>query len=169
MNALLRAPFEEGPLYLFKGGLPIAVSAWSFWVTYAMVYSFNKNKYYFLWIYNDFSYDYIKAGNMAISFICASALSYPFYFAREMVDLWPKERGGFCTWNNNYKDCMKWMIQYYDMLYFNFFANYTTWFRRQGAGWLIGLWLADSYGMFSNCNEAHNSLEVQFPISSEAI
>ncbi len=28
----------------------------------------------------------------------ASFVSYPAYFVREMVDIWPKERGGHCTW-----------------------------------------------------------------------
>jgi len=74
-----------------------------FWTTYLTLYSFNKNKYFFLWTYMDFSYDYIKALNMFISFGFSSAIAYPAYYAREMVDLWPKERGGHCTWNNSYR------------------------------------------------------------------
>jgi hypothetical protein len=37
-----------------------------------------------------------------------------------MVDLWPKERGGFCTWQNNYRNCFKWMVENMDMHYFNY-------------------------------------------------
>jgi hypothetical protein len=106
---------------------------------------------------------------MSISFIVASIASYPAYFAREMVDIWPKERGGHCTWDNSYRSCMKWMIEYMDMLYFNYMAGYTRWFKRYGAGYFIGIWVADSLGMFSNCNESYGSLETQFPISSESV
>lgn len=61
-----------------------------------------------MWVYNDFSYDYIKALMIGFSFAVASIPSYPAYFARDMVDLWPKERGGHCTWKNSYRECMKW-------------------------------------------------------------
>jgi len=167
INALLRIPIEEGPYFLIKNGFPIFTSQWMFWTTYCNFYIFIKNKFFFLWVYNDFNYDYIKLGNMAISFTMASLFSYPFYFAREMVDIWPKERGGHCTWNNSYRNCTKWMIEYMDMLYFNFLAGYWRWFRRYGATYFIGLWMADSLGMFSNSNESWASLEVQFPFASE--
>lgn len=98
-----------------------------FWTTYCTFYSFIKNKFFFMWTYNDFSYDYIKVLNMGFSFGAASILAYPFYFTREMVDIWPKERGGHCTWNNSYRQCAKWMIENMDMLYFNFLTGYTRW------------------------------------------
>ena len=168
INALARIPFEEGPSYLFKGGFPIYTSQFIFWTTYCTFYSFIKNKYFFLWIYQDFSYNYIKAGNMAISFSIASLLAYPFYFTREMVDIWPKERGGHCTWNNSYRQAAKFMIENVDIFYFNFLAGYTTWLKRYGITYAIALWTADNLGMFSNCNEAHASMESQFPIFSES-
>jgi len=102
-NALIRIPVEEGPYYLMRGGLPIATSQWMFWVTYLTLYTWCKNKFFFLWVYNDFNYDYCKAINMGFSFSVASAVGYPCYYIREMVDLWPKERGGHCTWNNSYR------------------------------------------------------------------
>lgn len=40
---------------------------------------------------------------MTIAFFISSFVSYPAYFVREMVDIWPKERGGHCTWNNDYR------------------------------------------------------------------
>ena len=86
-----------------RGGLPIASSQWMFWVTYLTLFTWNKNKFFFLWVYNDFPYDYCKAINMGFSFAVASTVAYPCYYIREMVDLWPKERGGHCTWNNNYR------------------------------------------------------------------
>lgn len=168
-NALIRIPFEEGPYYLFKGGFPIAASAWIFWVSQFTYYSWAKNKFFFLWTYNDFGYNYIKAGMLGISFFLSSIMAYPAYFTREMVDIWPKERGGHCTWNNNYRQCYKWMIENMDMMYYNFLTGYWRWVRRYGASYFIGLWMADNLGIFSNCNEAHNSLEAQFAISSESV
>jgi hypothetical protein len=106
---------------------------------------------------------------LSISFSAAAFLSYPFYFTREMVDLWPKERGGHCTWNNNYRQCAKWMIENMDTMYFNYLSNFTVWMRRYGVSYFIALWMADNLGMFSNCNEAFGGLESQFPISSESV
>lgn len=102
-NALLRIPFEEGPYYLFKGGFPIAVHSYLFWTTMFTIFTWLKNKMFFFWLYNDYNYSYCKAIMLGISFGFASLVSYPAYFAREMVDIWPKERGGHCTWNNNYR------------------------------------------------------------------
>jgi hypothetical protein len=168
LNALLRIPVEEGPYYLIKNGFPIAANQWLFWVAFCTFYTFEKNKFFFLWTYNDFSYEAVKFGMMTVAFTLSSIFSYPAYFTREMVDLWPKERGGHCTWNNSYRVCFKWMVEYMDMLYFNFLSGYTRWFKRYGCGYFIGLWIADNLGMFSNNNESYGGLETQFPISSEA-
>lgn len=100
VNALLRIPFEEGPYYLVRGAFPLAMNQFIFWTTYMTLFNFNKNKFHFLWTYQDFPYDLIKLENMIFSFGIASAVAYPAYYVREMVDLWPKERGGHCTWNN---------------------------------------------------------------------
>jgi hypothetical protein len=56
-----------------------------------------------MWTANDFSYDFCKTIFMGIAFFCSSLFGYPFLAGREMVDLWPKERGGHCTWNNSYR------------------------------------------------------------------
>jgi hypothetical protein len=45
----------------------------------------------------------MKFGMMSFSFFVAWSMAYPAYYVREMVDVWPKERGGHCTWNNNYR------------------------------------------------------------------
>jgi len=124
-NALLRIPVEEGPYYLMRGGLPIATSQWMFWCTYLTLFTWCKNKFFFLWVYNDFNYDYCKAINMGFSFSVASAVAYPCYYVREMVDLWPKERGGHCTWNNSYRQCFKWCIENMDILGYNYLTNYS--------------------------------------------
>lgn len=169
MNALARIPFEEGPYYLFKNGFPFAAHAYVFWTSYLTFFSWLKGRMFFFWVYNDFSYEYMKTIFMGISFFMASWFAYPLYFTREMVDIWPKERGGHCTWNNSYRQCTKWMIENMDMLYYNYLSGYWGWVRRYGAMYVIGLWMADSLGMMSNNAEGHNSLEVQFPISSESV
>jgi solute carrier family 25 (mitochondrial oxoglutarate transporter), member 11 len=167
-QAMFRIPFEEGPSFLFRGGAPLAMNQWMFWTTFCTLYTFHKNKYFFLWVYQGFSYDYIKMCNMVVSFGIASALAYPFYFAREMVDLWPKERGGHCTWNNSYKNCFKWQIDNMDFLGYNFMTNYWQWMRRYGFTYFAAIWVADNLGMMSNNNESFNSLEVMFPNFVEA-
>ena len=62
-NALLRIPFEEGPYYLFKGGFPLVAHAWIFWTSWFTIYSFMKNKLYFMWTYQDYSYNFMKVFN----------------------------------------------------------------------------------------------------------
>lgn len=168
-NALLRIPFEEGPYYLFKNGFPIITSHFVFFTTFFTYYSWAKNKFFFLWVYNDFSYEYIKFFMMSFAFTLAGFMAYPFYFTREMVDIWPKERGGHCTWNNSYRQCARWMLENMDMWYYNFLSGYMRWVKRYGLTYFIGFWVADNLGMFSNNNESHNSLEVQFAISSESV
>lgn len=167
-QALFRIPFEEGPTFLFRGGFPLAMNQFLFWTTFCTFYTFHKNKYFFMWLYQDFSYDYIKLINMTFSFAVASTVAYPAYFTREMVDLWPKERGGHCTWNNNYRQCFRWMIENMDMMGYNFLSGYWMWVRRYGAIYFGALWMADSMGMMSNSNEGFNSLEVMYPHFAES-
>lgn len=104
---------------------------------------------------------------MTVSFAIASTLAYPAYYTREMVDLWPKERGGHCTWNNSYRVCFNWMVENLDSMGYNYLRNYWGWCRKYGFFYLGGLWVADSLGMMSNCNEGFNSFESQFPTVSE--
>ena len=132
------------------------------------LYTWNKDKFFFLWLYDDFGYDWCKLINMTFSFGAASRLAYPAYYVREMVDLWPKERGGHCTWNNNYRQCFKWQVENLDVHYYNYMTNYWRWVQRYGFLYFGALWLADNRGMMSNCNESHNGLEIQFPIFSES-
>ena len=77
MNALLRIPFEEGPSYLFKGGLPIVMRDAIFFSYFFSIYSWLKNKLFFFWVYNDFSYDWIKLLMMSFSWASGCFVSYP--------------------------------------------------------------------------------------------
>jgi hypothetical protein len=126
-QALIRIPFEEGPTYLMKGGFPLAMNQFLYWTLFSSHYIFLKNKFFLFWTYNDFSYDWCKFVFMSISHTVASIIAYPAYFTREMVDIWPKERGGFCTWNNSYRQCAKWMIVNLDLQGYNYMRNFSQW------------------------------------------
>ena len=71
-------------------------------------YIYLKNKFFLFWIYNDFKYEFVKLAFIGAAHFMSTVVSYPWYMIREMVDLWPKERGGHCTWNNSYRECAKW-------------------------------------------------------------
>jgi hypothetical protein len=169
LQALIRIPFEENPSYLFRGAFPIAANQFMFWTIFIANYNYLKNKFFMLWVYNDWSYEFCKLCMMTFSYGMGVLCSYPFYHIREMVDLWPKERGGFCTWNNNYRVAAKWMISNVELLGYNYFRNFTLWQNRYGIPYFIATWVADSLGMMSNNHESVNSLEAQFPIFSEGV
>jgi len=168
IQALLRIPFEEGPGYLFKGAWPIACHSLCFYATFFTYYSWLKNKFHYMWTNNDFGYNFCKTIFFAPAWFFASLVSFPFLAGREMVDLWPKERGGHCTWNNSYRQNSRWMLLNMEYFTTNYMAGYWTWFRRQGAGILVAFWFADNFGMFTTNNDMFASLESQFPIESEA-
>lgn len=169
IQAFFRIPFEEGPTYLFRGSFPLVTNQVMFWTTYVNFYIFLKNKCFFFWLYNDLSYDWCKFCFQNIAFASAVFVSYPFYYTREMVDLWPKERGGFCTWQNNYRNCFRWMVQNMEVHYYNYFKGCSLWMQRYGLQYWVALWVADSLGMMSNCNESYNSQETIFPNFAESI
>jgi len=81
LSALARIPFEEGPSYLFKGGSPIIARDFLFFSFYFSTYAWLKNKLFFFWVYNDFSYDYMKFLMMGFSWFAACMVSYPAFFA----------------------------------------------------------------------------------------
>lgn len=169
LNALLRIPFEEGPTYLFKGGSPIAMRDYIFYTFFCGTYVWLKNKLFFLYLYHDFSYNYIKFLNMFASWGIAWGAAYPFHYARELVDLWPKERGGHCTWNNSYNNCYRWMFENIDIVYTNFFVNYWTYMVRKGFPIFLMMWMLDNNGFFTNSMDAHLGIETHFPIAVEAV
>ena len=134
-----------------------------------MLYTWLKNKFFFFHVYHDYSYDYVKLLEMTFSFGVASTIAYPMYHIREMVDLWPKERGGHCTWNNNYRACAKWMIENMDTQGFNFLHGYTNWIRRYGAIYFIALWAADSMGMMTNRKKNRQRLSMSNKLTKALI
>ena len=159
LHALFKIPFKEGPLYLVKGGMPVylgnsLLSGWAFYV-----YTWLKNKTFFLWIYNDIPYEFIKVFNISIAFAIGSVMGYPFYRVKEIMDTWPKERGGRCTFEGSYWNAVKWLRLNYENYSTTLLTNYWTWFRRQGSIFFISMWIADNYGIFTNNMTDYNTID----------
>jgi hypothetical protein len=81
LNALIRIPFEEGPSYLFKGTLPIVYRDLIFFSYLFSIYAWLKNKLFFFWVYNDFSYNHMKFLMLSFTWVSATFASYPAFFA----------------------------------------------------------------------------------------
>lgn len=159
LHALLKIPLTEGPLYLFKGGLLIYLgnaffSSWAF-----SMYTWLKNKSFFLWVYNDIPYNFCKFCNISIAFGAGSMFGYPFYQLKNMLDNWPKERGGRCTFEGSSWNAFKWLRINYENYTTTLMSGYWLWFRKQGAIFLIAMWLADNYGIFTNNMTDYNTID----------
>lgn len=116
-----------------------------------MFYTFDfvKDKASAFWRVGEMPYFPCKVAIAAFSAYLACAFSYPWAVTiREMVDFWPKEKGGVCTWDNNYRKAAVWLY-YHDNstnYYPGFFKNY---FFRQFPWIFTTLYLSDSLGIFS--------------------
>jgi ABC-type phosphate/phosphonate transport system permease subunit len=150
LNALRRIPFEEGPYYLFKNAFPFISR--NFFQTLTMFYTYDwlKDKLGAVtYRLTEWPYALFKTMAISLSVYLGCVFSYPFgVVCREMVDFWPKDKGGVCTFQGNYRKAMVWLWYHdYGSNYFpGFFNNY---FWRQ-APWMFGtLWLADTLGMFT--------------------
>ena len=166
-NALLRIPFEEGPFFLLKGGFPLVANQTAYFTAACFIYHFFKTKFFFLHVYHDYNYNYLKAVWLGAAHFLATCIAYPFYFTREMVDLWPKERGGFCTWNNSYRQCVKWMVTNMDIHFYNYMRGMTTWQYKYGYKYFIMFWMADNLGLFTSPNEELSSAQIFFDLNQE--
>lgn len=62
--------------------------------------------------------------------------------------MWPKEKGGVCSFNNNYRSAAVWLWyhEFSNTMFPGFFNNY---FWRQFPWMFVGLWVADNFGMFT--------------------
>jgi len=59
-------------------------------------------------------------------------MGYPFYFLRNMVDTWPKERGGRSSFNGSYWAAAKWLRLNMGDYSTTFMEGYWRWFRVNG-------------------------------------
>jgi len=159
LHALIKIPFVENPLYLFKGGLPICLgnaifTSWAF-----TMYTWIKNKTAFIWVYNDIPYNWVKFANIFISFSVGSIMGYPYYRIKTLMDNWPKERGGRCTFQGSYWNAAVWLRLNYENYTTNLMTGYWSWFRREGSILLIAFWIADNYGIFTNYMTDYNTID----------
>lgn len=90
-------------------------------------FDFIKDKSSWMWRVGEVPYLPCKIVNAAFTSYLACAFTYPFAVtAREMIELWPKDKGGVCTWNGNYRKAMSWLWYHeFSTNYFpGFFKNY---------------------------------------------
>jgi solute carrier family 25 oxoglutarate transporter 11 len=158
LHALFKIPFSEGPLYLFKGGLPVYLGNLQFTAVTFFAYTWLKNKCFIFWVYNDINYSWVKFWCLNIAWVFGSVLGYPFYHLKEMMEVWPKERGGRCTFQGSYWNAAKFLRQNYDVYNTNFYEFYWRWFRTQGLIFYIAIWQADNMGLFTNNMSDFNTI-----------
>lgn len=97
----------------------------------------------------EWPYDLTKFMCATFSTYLACVFSYPFgIMSRQMVEMWPKEKGGVCTFQGNYRKAMVWLWyhDYSSNMFPGFMNNY---FWRQAPWMFSALWIADSFGMFT--------------------
>lgn len=151
LHALVKIPFTEGPLYLFKGGLLPYLGHANFTTWCFFTYTWLKNHLYFMYLYNDFNYNWVKFWLLNASFVAGSIFGQPFYALKNMMDNWPKERGGRDTFNGSCWNAFKWFKHNYaDGFNTNLIEGYWRWFRKQGIILYIAMWVADDMGLFTN-------------------
>jgi solute carrier family 25 oxoglutarate transporter 11 len=151
LHALFKIPIQEGPYFLFKGGLVTYMANAQFTSVCFWAYTWLKNKLFFTYLYNGINYNWVKFWSLNVSFAAGSIFSYPILFLREMMEVWPKERGGRCTFQGSYWNALKWFKHYYaDGFYTTMMQGYWRWFRTQGVILYIAMWVADDMGLFAN-------------------
>ncbi len=75
---------------------------------------------------------FITYSNLNIAFAIGSLFGYPFYQVKNMLEQWPKERGGHCTWEGSYWNAVKWLRINYENYNTNMYTGYWHWFRTKG-------------------------------------
>jgi len=158
LHALVKIPFVEGPLYLFRGGwLHYMGNSIGFgWIMYS--YLFLKDKLSFLWRFNGINYNYIKFLIFNFSFAIAAMGSQPFFRVKELLDTGARERGGNTAFRTTY-EAFRYLKKTWYKQTTNMVAGYWTWFRAYGAILYIALWNADNAGFLTNFKVNPNHLE----------
>jgi len=158
LHALLKIPFSEGPLYLFRGGLlhylGNSISFW--WILYT--YTFIKDKCSHLYQYNGINYSLCKFIVLNFSFAVGAVTIQPFFTMKNFMDLYNKERGGNITFKSTW-DANKYLKYNYEQLSSNFQPGYSRWFRSYGLVLYLTIWYADNIGMMDNVKLDPNGLE----------
>ncbi len=152
LHALFKIPFSEGPLYLFRGGLPYCAGnffgmGWMFYT-----YCWMKDKFAFLWKVNDLNYSWCKFWILNLSFALGSLGAQPFFTIKKIMDESPKCRGGKPLFETTW-DALKYVKLRWHGNGPNFQQGYWTWIRNHGMILYITIWLADNMGLMDNFRE----------------
>lgn len=118
-------------------------TGWAFYM-----YTWLKNKTFFFILYNEISYNWVKFlyinliyRNLNVSFAIGSLFGYPFYQVKNMLEHWPKERGGHCTFEGSYWNAVKWLRVNYEYYNTNMYTGYWHWFRTKGVVFYLVIYI----------------------------
>jgi hypothetical protein len=88
-----------------------------------------------------------KVAIAGISTYLASIFSYPWVVTKEMVDLWPKQKGTQATFNGSYRKAGVW-LWYHEFAGTYFAGFFTKYFWKAAPNMFITLLLAEKAGLF---------------------
>jgi hypothetical protein len=97
---------------------------------------------------------------MSFGFTAGSIVGYPFYRLKEIIDTWPKERGGYDTFEGSYYIALKWYRQNFDSYHTVLMQGYWKWFSRKGIIFFLAMCQADNLGLFTNYQANYNSFKL---------
>ena len=90
---------------------------------------------------------FIKVAIAGISTYLAAIFSYPWVVTKEMVDLWPKQKGAQHTFNGSYRKAGVW-LWYHEFAGTYFAGFFTKYFWKTAPNMCITLLLAEKAGLF---------------------
>jgi solute carrier family 25 oxoglutarate transporter 11 len=158
LHALLKIPFTEGPLYLFRGGLLhyLGNSLGLGWMLFSYVWV--KDKCFWFWKIQDMNYNFCKFWILNFSFAVSIIASQPFFTLKEIMDKLPKERGGQRTFNTSWEAFRFLKMEWHNNTT-SIISSYSEWFKRHGLILYLTIWYADSLGLMDNFKAELNTLE----------
>lgn len=166
LHALLKIPFTEGPLYLFRGGFPIYLCnffgmGWLFFT-----YIWLRDKFSFLWRYHEINETFFKFCVINASFAIGSLGLSPYLTVNRLYQSAPKDRSGKPVFKTSY-EAAKYVKYRFSEYPSNLYIGYGNWFRQHGAVLWITIWLADSMGLMTNMREDPWSWRVSYGYYSD--
>lgn len=158
LHALLKIPFTDGPLYLFRGGSLhyIGNSIGLGWILF--FYTWTMDKFSFVWRYNEVSYNYCKFLILNAAFGVAVMGSQPFIRMKYLMDEIPRERGGNTTFKSSW-ECFRYLKKNWSIATANLVTGYWNWFRQYGAVLYLTIWYADNMGLMDNYRVDPNTFD----------
>lgn len=166
LHALIKIPFTEGPLFLFRGGLPVYLgNAFGCGVLFTL-YTWLKDKFKFLYVYHDFNYSFVKFFILSGSIAVSSIFWQPWLTIKDIMDNAPKQRGGNPIFSSSY-EAVKYIKLRWNEYQPNLMHGYWRWFRQYGAISCISIWMADNLGLMDNIREDAWSWRVSYGYYSD--